>query len=76
MRTVTTFRSEEDEWAWIERMARRRERLFRAARYAALFAFGTALLFAILWLCVRNMGERRYDPWQNAIQAARQRDPP
>ena len=76
MKTGTTSRSEEDEWAWIERLAWRRERLFRAARYAALFAFGTALLFAILWLCVRNMGERRYDPWQNAIQAARQRDPP
>ncbi len=71
MRTVTTFRSEEDEWAWIERMARRRDRLFRAVRYAALFAFGTALLFAVLWLCVRNMGERRYDPWQNAINNVR-----
>ena len=76
MRTATTFRSEEDEWAWIERMARRRDRLFRAVRYAALFAFGTALLFAVLWLCVRNMGAGRYDAWQNAIQAARQRDPP
>ena len=71
MRTVTTFRSEEDEWAWIERMARRRDRLFRAVRYAALFAFGTALLFAVLWLCVRNMGEWRYDPWQNAIYNVR-----
>ena len=76
MKTGTTSRSEEDEWAWIERMARRRERLFRAARYAALFAFGTALIFAMLWFCVRNMGAGRYDAWQNAIQAARQRDPP
>jgi len=71
MRTATTFRSEEDEWAWIERMARRRDRLFRAVRYAALFAFGTALLFAVLWLCVRNMGAGRYDPWQNAINNVR-----
>ena len=71
MRTVTTFRSEEDEWAWIERMARRRDRLFKAVRYAALFAFGTALLFAVLWLCVRNMGAGRYDPWQNAINNVR-----
>ena len=71
MRTGTTFRSEEDEWAWIERMARRRDRLFRAVRYAALFAFGTALLFAVLWLCVRNMGAGRYDPWQNAINNVR-----
>ena len=68
---MTTFRSEEDEWAWIERMARRRDRLFRAVRYAALFAFGTALLFAVLWLCVRNMGAGRYDPWQNAINNVR-----
>ena len=71
MRTGTTFRSEEDEWAWIERMARRRERLYNAARYAALFAFGTALMFAVLWLCVRNMGAGRYDPWQNAINNVR-----
>ena len=71
MKTGTTFRSEEDEWAWIERMARRRDRLFRAVRYAALFAFGTALLFAVLWLCVRNMGAGRYDPWQNAINNVR-----
>ena len=71
MRTGTIFRSEEDEWAWIERMARRRDRLFRAVRYAALFAFGTALLFAVLWLCVRNMGAGRYDPWQNAINNVR-----
>ena len=66
-----TFHSEEDEWAWNERMARRRDRLFRAVRYVALFAFGTALLFAVLWLCVRNMGAGRYDPWQNAIDNVR-----
>ena len=71
MKTGTTFPSDEDEWAWIERMARRRDRLFRAVRYAALFAFGTALLFAVLWLCVRNMGAGRYDPWQNAINNVR-----
>ena len=71
MKTGTTSRSEEDEWAWIERMARRRDRLFRAVRYAALFAFGTALLFAVLWLCVRNMGAGRYDPWQSAIDNVR-----
>ena len=71
MRTATTFRFEEDEWAGMERMARRRDRLFRAVRYAVLFAFGTALLFAVLWFCVRNMGERHYDPWQNAIHNVR-----
>ena len=71
MKTGTTFRSDEEYWAWIERMARRRDRLFRAVRYAALFVFGTALLFAVLWLCVRNMGAGRYDPWQNAINNVR-----
>ena len=71
MKTGMTFPSDEEEWAWIERMARRRDRLFRAVRYAALFAFGTALLFAVLWLCVRNMGAGRYDPWQNAINNVR-----
>ena len=76
MKTGTTFRSDEDEWAWVERMARRRERLYNVARYAALFAFGTALVFAMLWFFARNMGAGRYDAWQNAIQAARQRDPP
>ena len=49
MKTGTTFPSDEEEWAWIERMARRRERLYNAARYAALFAFGIALVFAMLW---------------------------
>ncbi len=73
MKTGTTFRSEEDEWAWIERMARRRERLYNAARYAALFAFAAALMFAMLWFCVRNMGAGRYDAWQNAIQSVRSR---
>ena len=71
MRTATTFRFEEDEWAWNERMARRRDRLFRAVRYAALFAFGTLLVFAMLYFGVRNMGERHYDPWQNAIHNVR-----
>ena len=52
-------------------MARRRERLYNAARYAALFAFGIALVFAMLWFCVRNMGEKHYDPWQNAIHNVR-----
>ena len=71
MKTGMTFPSDEEEWAWIERMARRRERLYNAARYAALFTFGIALVFAMLWFCVRNMGEKHYDPWQNAIHNVR-----
>ena len=71
MKTGMTFPSDEDYWAWVERMARRRERLFKAARYAALFAFGTALVFAMLWFFARNAGERHYDSWQNAINNVR-----
>lgn len=71
MKTGMTFPSDEEEWAWIERMARRRERLYNAARHAALFAFGISLLFAVLWFSVRNMGKRRCDPWQNAIHNVR-----
>ena len=33
MKTGMIFPSDEEEWAWIERMARRRERLYNAARY-------------------------------------------
>ena len=71
MKTGMTFPSDEEEWAWIERMARRRERLYNAARYAALFAFGIGLVFAMLWFCVRNMGAGRYDAWQNTIDTIR-----
>ena len=71
MKTGTTFPSDEEEWAWIERMARRRERLYNAARYAALFAFGIALMFAMLWFCARNMGAKHHDPWQDAINTVR-----
>lgn len=71
MKTGMTFPSDEEEWAWIERMARRRERLYNAARHTALFAFGSSLLFAVLWFSVRNMGKRRCDPWQNAIHNVR-----
>lgn len=71
MKTGTTFPSDEEEWAWIERIARRRERLYNAARHAALLAFGISLLFAMLWFGVRNMGRKRCDPWQNAIHNVR-----
>ena len=71
MKTGMTFRSDDEYWAWLDRQIRWREKLYKAVRYAALFAFGTALLFAVLWLCVRNMGAGRYDPWQNAIDNVR-----
>ena len=67
MKTGTTFRSDDEYWAWLDRQIRWREKLHEAARYAALFAFGTLLVFAVLWFCVRKMGAGRYDPWQNAI---------
>ena len=39
--------------------------------YFILFAAGLMLLFAILWVAVRNMGAGKYDPWQNAINNVR-----
>ena len=71
MKTGMTFRSDDEYWAWLDRQIRWREKLYKAVRYAALFAFGTLLLFAVLWLCVRNMGAGRYDAWQNTIDAVR-----
>ncbi len=71
MKTGMTFRSDDEYWAWLDRQIRWREKLYKAVRYAALFAFGTLLVFAMLYFGVRNMGERRYDPWQNAIHNVR-----
>jgi len=71
MKTVMTFRSDDEYWAWLDRQIRWREKLYKAVRYAALFAFGTLLVFAMLYFGVRNMGERHYDPWQNAIHNVR-----
>ena len=71
MRTGMTFRSDDEYWAWLDRQIRWREKLYKAARYAALFAAGLMLLFAILWVAVRNMGAGKYDPWQNAINNVR-----
>ncbi len=71
MKTGMTFRSDDEYWAWLDRQIRWREKLYRAVRYAALFAFGTLLVFAMLYFGVRNMGERHYDPWQNAIHNVR-----
>ena len=71
MKTGMIFRSDDEYWAWLDRQIRWREKLYKAARYAALFAAGLMLLFGILWVAVRNMGEKHYDPWQNAINNVR-----
>ena len=71
MKTGMTFRSDDEYWAWVDRQIRWREKLYKAARDAALFAAGLTLLFAILWVAVRNMGAGKYDPWQNAIDSVR-----
>ena len=73
MKTSTTFRSDDEYWAWVERRARLYERLCRAARYAALLAAGALVLFTILYFGVRSMGAGHYDPWQNAIDSVRSR---
>ena len=73
MKTSTTFRSDDEYWAWLERRARLYERLCRAARYAALLAAGTLVLFAALYFCARSMGAGHYDAWQNALISVRSR---
>ena len=71
MRTGTTFRSDEECWAWQDRRARLYERLHKAALYAVLMAAGAALLFVCLYCFARNMGAGHYDPWREAINNAR-----
>jgi len=68
MKTSTTFRSDDEYWAWLERRARLYERLYNAARCAALFAFGIVLVFVMLWFCVRNMGAGHYNHWHEALR--------
>ena len=73
MKTSTTFRSDDEYWAWVDRQIRWREKLCRAARYAALLAAGALVLFAVLYFCVRSMGAGHYDAWQNALISVRSR---
>ena len=71
MKTSTTFRSDDEYWAWLERRARLYERLCRAARYAALLAAGALVLFAVLYFCVRSMGAGHYNAWSEALKSCR-----
>ena len=73
MKTSTTFRSDDEYWAWVERRARLYERLCRAVRYAALLAAGALVLFTILYFAVRSVGAGHYDAWQNALISVRSR---
>ena len=73
MKTSTTFRSDDEYWAWLERRARLYERLYRAARYAALLAAGALVLFTVMYFAVRSMGAGHYDAWQNALISVRSR---
>ena len=66
-----TFRSDDEYWAWLDRQMRRREKLYKGARYALLFAFGTLLLFVVLYFGVRNKGAGKYNAWQEAINHVR-----
>ena len=71
MKTGMTFRSDEECWAWLDRRAKRRERLCKTARYSALAAAAALLLLAFLYFFARHMGRGRHDPWQSAINNAR-----
>lgn len=66
---MTTFRSDEEYWAWAEKRARLAERLRKAARYAALMAALALLLFAFMYFCVRHMGETRQSQWSQSLEA-------
>ena len=71
MKTSTTFRSDDEYWAWVERRARLYERLCRAVRYAALLAAGALVLFTILYFAVRSMGAGHYNAWSEALNSCR-----
>ena len=71
MKTSTTFRSDDEYWAWVDRQIRWREKLCRAARHAALLAAGTLVLFAVLYFCVRSMGAGHYNAWSEALNSCR-----
>lgn len=76
MRTgTTTFRSDEEYWAWVERRERTRERLYRAARRVALLSAAAMLMFTVMYFCVRRLGAGHYDPWIQAIHSAREATP-
>lgn len=68
---MTTFRSDDEYWAWCEREARRREKLEKAARYVALLGAGALILFAIMYFAVRNIGETHYDRWHESLRSVR-----
>lgn len=73
MKTGTTFRSDDEYWAWVDKQIRLRERLWKAARYAALLGAGAFLMFLLMYFCVRNMGEGHYNHWQEALRSYRSR---
>lgn len=67
----TTFRSEDEYWAWLEKQARRRDRLIRVARYLALMGAFALVMFLFMYFCVRRMGTGRYDQWSEALHSVR-----
>jgi len=71
MKTGMIFPSDDEYWAWLERRARLYERLCRTARWAALLAAGTLVLFAALYFCARSMGAGHYNAWSEALNSCR-----
>ena len=71
MKHGMTFPSDEDWWVEEERRQRRAERIDRALRWTILVSAIGMVMFAVMWLCVRGLGEGRYDAWQNALQSVR-----
>ena len=73
MKTSTTFRSDDEYWAWLERRERMYERLYRAARYVAVLSAAALVLFSVLYFLFRSMGAGHYDAWQSALISVRSR---
>ena len=71
MKTSTTFRSDDEYWAWLERRERMYERLYRAARYVAVLSAAALVLFSALYFLFRSMGAGHYNAWSEALNSCR-----
>ena len=71
MKHGMTFHSDEEWWAEDERRMRRAERLDRALKRTILLSAIAAVMFTVMWLCVRHLGAGHYNAWHEAIHSVR-----
>ncbi len=72
---MTTCRSEVDEWAEVERMARLRDRLGRVGVVCAMVAVEALVLFVLLYFFARSAAPMKRDTWHVILDAAACRSP-